>query len=264
MCFDACFLQHLYFSLATFLLSVEQFSSFIQSILHLGKTSSMKPLSLFVIYCLSITASFSQNVPIPSNYSVVESVFGDLDKDGVDELVVAYNTKSNEDEIREGVPRELIIYKKLNNKWTIWQKSMQALSGSSDGGPMGDPFGEISIEKGILKIYHEGGGSWKWNHTDKYRFDGKDFRLIGYESYSGMLCEHWEGVDFNLVTGKINFTKEFERCTNEGQNQEVYKRENETFFKKGIVITLQNRSAKDIVIVSPKYRHEIYLATTLD
>lgn len=109
----------------------------------------MKQLSLFAIYFLSFTEAFSQNVPIPSNYSVVDSVLGDLDKDGVDELVVAYNTKSDEDEISEGVPRELIIYKKQNNRWVVWQKSMQALFGSSDGGMMGDPFGEITIEKGF-------------------------------------------------------------------------------------------------------------------
>ncbi len=224
----------------------------------------MKQLSLFVIFFLSIIAAFSQNVPIPINYSVVDSVLGDLDKDGVDELVVAYNTKSDEDEIDKGVPRELIIYKKQNNQWAVWQKSMQALYGSSDGGMMGDPFGGIAIEKGVLKISQEGGSSWKWNHTDKYRYDGKRFKLIGYESHYGKICEFWEGVDFNLVTGKIIITKEFERCENDAENQEIYKRENEIFFKRGIILTLQNRSAKDILIVSPKYQHEIYLATTLD
>lgn len=224
----------------------------------------MKPLSLFVIFFLSIIVAFSQSVPIPSNYSVVDSVLGDLDKDGVDELVVAYNTKSDEDEIDKGVPRELVIYKRQNNRWGVWQKSMQALYGSSDGGMMSDPFGEITIEKGILKISHEGGGRWKWNFTDKYRYDGKEFKLIGYESYYGTPCEYWELVDFNLVTGKIIIEKEFERCENDAKNQEIYKRENETFFKKVITLNLQNRSAKDIIIVSPKYRHEIYFATTLE
>lgn len=214
-----------------------------------------------MIVFLSITECLSQNVPVPRNYSVIDSVLGDLDKDGVDELVVAYNTKSDEDEIDNGVPRELIIYKKMNNKWTVWQKSMQALYGSRDGGMMGDPFGEMLIEAGILKISQEGGSSWKWNHTDKYRYDGKRFKLIGYESHYGKICEFWEGVDFNLVTGKIIITKEFERCENDAEIQRIYKRENETFFKKGIVLTLQNRSAKDIIIISPKYRQEIYLAS---
>lgn len=68
-------------------------------------------------------------------------------------------------------------------------------------------------------------------------------------------------VDFNLVTGKINIEKEFERC--ETEKDGVYKRQNETFFRKGIILTLQNRFAKDIIIISPKYRREIYLASKL-
>lgn len=34
-----------------------------------------------------------QNFPIPKNYSIVDTVKGDLNKDGIDELVIAYNTQ---------------------------------------------------------------------------------------------------------------------------------------------------------------------------
>ena len=222
----------------------------------------MKPLYLFVMFLFAAARSSSQSIPVPTNYSVIDSAFGDLDKDGIDELVIAYNTKSKDEEISEGVPRELIIYKKVNTNWTVWQKSMQALYGSRDGGMMGDPFGDISIEKGVLNISQNGGSSWKWSHIDKYRYDGKTFRLIGYVSNSGKPCEYWESVDFNLVTGKIIVKKEFENC--ETADQEVYKRQNETFFKKGISITLQERSEREIKITSPGYRHEIYVAMKID
>lgn len=218
----------------------------------------MKPLYLFTLLLFATATGLTQSIPVPKSYSVIDSAVGDLDKDGVDELVVAYNTKSDENEIDAGVPRELIIYKKANSKWTVWQKSGQALYGSRDGGMMGDPFGDVSIDKGVLKISQDGGSSWKWSHTDKYRFDGKTFRLIGYVSNYGKPCEYWENVDFNLVTGKLIVEKEFENC--ETADQEVYKRQNETFFKKGINITLQNRSNKEIKIISPRYRHEIYIA----
>jgi hypothetical protein len=214
------------------------------------------------MFLFSAVKSSSQSIPIPPNYSVIDSAIGDLDKDGIDELVVAYNTKSKDDEISKGVPREMIIYKKTNTRWTVWQKSMQALYGSRDGGMMGDPFGDISIEKGVLNIYQDGGSSWKWSHTDKYRYDGKAFRLIGYVSNNGKPCEYWMNVDFNLVTGKIIMKKEFENC--DTPDQEIYKRQNESFFKKGIGITLQNRGEKEIKIVSPKYRHEIYVAMKMD
>ncbi len=127
---------------------------------------------------------------------------------------------------------------------------------------MGDPFGGMEIEKGVLKITHEGGSSWKWWHTDKYRFDGKEFRLIGYVSNAGKICEYWKDVDFNLVTGTVVVKKEYERC--EKDSQEIYRRENETFIKKGISITLQNRRSQEIKITSPRYKHDIYVALKME
>ena len=198
-----------------------------------------------------------QEIPIPSNFSVVASVYGDLDKDGVDELVVAYNCdKKNQDE--ESVPRELIIYKKKNKDWIICEQSKNVLLGSKDGGMMGDPFESILIKNGVLSISHYGGSRWKWGYTEKYRFQNKAFYLIGYSSMSGAPCEYLLNSDFNLSTGKIIFTKEYEDCTH--SEQEIYKTENETFYKKGIKITLQNRNTNEIKIVSPKYKHQLYLS----
>ena len=214
-----------------------------------------------VIYILTflltlIRVSYGQELPIPDNYSVVDSVSGDLDKDSIAELVVAYNMGPEND--IDGVSRELIIYKRKNNKWTEWKKSDQALYGSKDGGMMGDPFGEIAIKNGILLISQNGGSSWKWGFTDKYRFQDGEFYLIGYSSIAGKLCEYWKDVDFNFSTGKMIVKKEFEEC--ETEEQQVYKRENETLYEKGLKITIQNRQEREIKITTPKYRHEIYIA----
>ena len=195
-----------------------------------------KTSQLILIAILNSLFALGQETPIPENYSIVDTVTGDLDNDGISELVAAYNTK--QDSSDEGVPRELIIYKKENNKWSVWKKSAQALYGSRDGGMMGDPYEEMKIEKAILKISHSGGSSWKWGHTDKYRYQDGEFALIGYASYGGKPCEYWEDVDFNLSTGKMIVKKEYEDCD---KGQEIYKRENETLYKKGLKITLQNR-----------------------
>ncbi len=200
-----------------------------------------------------------QEIPIPPNYTLLASEQGDLDKDGIGELVVAYNTQTQEGE--ESVPRELIIYKWEKETWVEWKKSRQALYGSRDGGMMGDPFEEIAIKKGILWISHYGGSSWKWGFTDKYRYQAGEMFLIGYTSKWGKHCEDWEHVDFNLSTGKMIVKKEYEDCNTE--EIEVYKRENETLYKKGFKITLQKRNEQEIKIVTPKYGHEIYLATEM-
>lgn len=157
---------------------------------------------IIVMLFLNRPIVFGQDIPIPENYEIIETISGDLDKDGIKELVVAYNTKRKGDPY-ESVPRELIIYKIQERIWTVWKKSKQALYGSKEGGMMGDPFGEIEIKNGILLISHNGGSSWKWSHTDKYRYQDGEFYLIGYISYYGKLCEYWTSVDFNLSTGKL-------------------------------------------------------------
>ena len=147
----------------------------------------MKRAFYIFLFLLTLShISFGQELAIPANYSVVDSVAGDLDKDSIAELVVVYNI-GPENEI-DGVPRELIIYKIRNGKWTEWKKSDQALYGSKDGGMRGDPFGKIEIKNGILLISQDGGSSWKWGFTDKYRFQDGEFYLIGYSSYAGKIC----------------------------------------------------------------------------
>ncbi|WP_298393487.1 hypothetical protein [Flavobacterium sp.] len=218
----------------------------------------IKYILIGIVGCQTI---LGQNIPVPKNYTIIESVTGDLNNDGIDELVVAYNTEKEKDDHFESVPRELIIYKKENKDWNVWITSKDALYGSKDGGMMGDPFEGIEINKGILLISQNGGSSWKWGHTDKYRYQDGTFYLIGYSSNFGKLCEYFTDVHFNLSTGKINITKEYESCENE-EKQVVYKKENETFYYKDIKITIDNRSSKEIIIISPKYKHQIYLSTT--
>ncbi|NOU62292.1 hypothetical protein [Marinifilum caeruleilacunae] len=218
----------------------------------------MKIIIYSGIILLAITqVCKGQDIPVPSNYEIIDSVTGDLNNDSVDDLVVAYNTEP-ENEI-EGVPREIIIYKLENNTWKLWKKSRLALYGSRDGGMMGDPLERIEIKKGILLVSQCGGSSWKWGFTDKYRFQNGDFYLIGYTSNAGRPGDYWRNVDFNLSTGKMIVKKEYE--DSESDEQPIYKTENETLYEKDLKITLQSRQEKEIKIVTPKYGHEIYIAT---
>lgn len=210
---------------------------------------------LLIIFLFAFVTTKGQEIPVPQGYQLIESTKGDLDKDGIEELVVAYNM-GDEDEVN-GTDRELIIYKLDHESWVMWKKSNSAILNSRDGGMMGDPLEEIAIENGILLISHFGGSSWKWGYTDKYRYQNNDFQLIGHTSNYGKVCEYWAEIDFNLSTGQIIYNKEFEKC--EDEEQEVYKKESETFFKKGISISLTNRHDQEVKIKSPKYGEEFYL-----
>lgn len=201
--------------------------------------------------------SFAQQISIPENYSIMDSVSGDLDKDGINELVVAYNTKTATEEF-ESVPRELIIYKRKGEQWIAWKKSNQVLLGSRDGGIMGDPFVGMEIKRGALFVNHYGGSAWRWGYTDVYRYQNSEFYLIGYNSTWGHHCDELTTMDCNLSTGKINVkTEYYQDCEKEMKSKADKK---ETFFRKGITITFEKRRKKEVIITSPKYKHKIYIA----
>ncbi len=205
---------------------------------------------LFLLLMVCGVFCFAQEQLQPAGSTVIETVDGDLDGDKIPEKVIVYNTKDTTD---MGNIREIQILKKVNGKWTILEKSRNAVMESRAGGMMGDPYGETKIEKGILIISQNGGSSWKWNVTDKYRYQNGHFELIGISSTSGRLGDYWKDIDFNLSTGQLNYSKEVENTAEYGKSLK------ETYIKKGVKINLQNRNQeKQQKIVLPKTKEEVY------
>lgn len=210
----------------------------------------MKTTFCFLTLIFSIF-SFAQKEFQPKNSTINETVDGDLDGDQVPEKVVIYNIPTDND---LGDIREIQILNKINNKWTILEKSRKAVYGSKDGGMMGDPYQSTTIENGILNISHYGGSSWKWGGTDKYRFQNGHFELIGISSENGKPEEYWTTVDFNLSTGKLVFDKEVVNTKEYGKSKK------EILIKKGLKINLQNRhQEKQRETVLPKTKEKVYL-----
>ncbi|MCY0967846.1 hypothetical protein [Chryseobacterium wangxinyae] len=194
---------------------------------------------------------FAQKEFQPKGSTINETVDGDLDGDKIPEKAIVYNIPTGK---YSGDIREIQILKKINGKWIILEKSRNAIYRSDEGGMMGDPYQNTTIENGILNITHYGGSSWKWGGTDKYRFQNGHFELIGISSENGKPDEYWTTVDFNLSTGKLVFDKE---VTN---TKEYGKSKNEIFIKKGLKIHLQNRhQEKQREILLPKTKEKVYL-----
>ena len=212
----------------------------------------MKFVTLFLLIFISLNG-IAQVFIHPPGLDSIAATQGDLDKDGMEEKVIVYDTK---DTTEEGVVRELIIYKKIKGEWEEWVRSRNAILKSQEGGMMGDPFGDIVIKNGILSISFNGGSRWKWGYTDKYRYQGNTFRLIGHESTYGTPCEYWQTIDYNLLTGNLIYKKEFESCDKE---QTIVKTEAENFKIKLPIITLNDRKSGKIEIKTPKYKAELYL-----
>lgn len=177
---------------------------------------------------------------------------GDLDKDGIEEKIIISQTT---DSTSFGAKRKISIFVKENQNWTLWKESTNALLESNAGGMMGDPYMGVEIAKGVLNIYHFGGTSWKWSVTDKYQLKNNNLKLIGYTYNYGKPCEYWVNYDFNLITGKFIYKKEFENC-NSGK-QRISKVEKEIFYKKNIEFNLSNRHLQEVNFKTPKYQETI-------
>lgn len=152
---------------------------------------------------------------IPKGYDTILTTKGDLNKDSVDDLVLVLKSRmepetgveSDPDSIP---PRLLIVLLKTNSGFQLAGKSDQAILCKACGGVFGDPLDGVSVEKGLLIIYHYGGSAWRWSDTRKFRYQKDGFYLIGQTTYSYWnvdLCEsldEFSGTnykDVNLVTG---------------------------------------------------------------
>ncbi|MFZ4927493.1 hypothetical protein [Chryseobacterium sp. Mn2064] len=196
------------------------------------------------------TLCWAQKQFQPAGSSILETIDGDLDGDKIPEKVIIYTTK---DEGELGKIREIQILKKVGTKWTLLEKSRNAVMESSAGGMMGDPYQSTEIQKGILTIIQAGGSSWKWDVTDKYRFQNGHFELIGTSSSAGRPGDYWKETDFNLSTGQMNYKKDVENTAEYGKSLK------ETHIMKGVKINLQNRNQdKQRKVVLPKTKEEVY------
>ena len=156
----------------------------------------------------------------PNSFKILDEIEGDLDKDGVSEKVIVYDTEKETD---FGTERQIYIYKKNNDKWKLWKKSIGAILPSQHGGMMGDPFEGIAIERNCIVINHFGGSRQKWNYTHRFRYQSGDFQLIGATVNFGSPCDYFFTFDYNLSNGKINYKKETEDCENENSKIEKKK-----------------------------------------
>lgn len=192
------------------------------------KQKSTALITLLLVFVFSIGKSQiiqrDEDQSFPSDYKIIGEAEGDLDKDGIAERVIIYDTDV---ETEFGTERQIHIFKKKNYNWELWKKSIGAVLPSTHGGMMGDPFERIVIERGCIVIHHFGGSRQKWNYTHRYRFQQGTFQLIGATIVYGSPCDYFETLDYNLSTGTAIYKKESENCDDDSSTEQ-----NETINRK--------------------------------
>ena len=172
-------------------------------------TSSKDPI---VETTKTIQAVTLDTIQTPDNYRKLDSEKGDLDKDGVDEMVIVYDTPRETD---FGTEREIHIFKQEANSWKLWHKAVGAIMPSEHGGMMGDPFEGIDIENNTIITRHFGGSRSKWKYVHRFRFQGGKWELIGATIETFDSCALDTSFDYNLSTGKAFYLVKSENCETE-------------------------------------------------
>lgn len=126
---------------------------------------------------------------------------GDLNKDGLEDLVMVYQPEKLLK--KENSPERTlrILLKQSDGNYQLVAESKGAVAGESMNNIY---FSGLEIKKGLLIINHDyiRGGS-----VHKYRYQNGGFYLIGVESRTGD-ASYYSGIDYNLSTGKYISTYE--------------------------------------------------------
>lgn len=214
----------------------------------------MKKIILF-IFSLSLNYSIAQtNEQDKENFKIAQAT-GDLDKDGIDEKIEIWNRAIN---TYNGLMREIRILKKEKSNWKLWKKYDNCIP-PSKAGNKGDAFSQIRIIKGVLNLEYIIDVEASW--SEKYRYQNNEFEMIGYSSKVSSLCNEFRYADFNLSTVKIIVKKEIEKCKENGDGGKITRILDETFHYKNLKINLNNRFSKEIEIISPKHKIEVFFYT---
>ncbi|MCX2745430.1 hypothetical protein OO013_16240 [Mangrovivirga sp. M17] len=158
---------------------------------------------------------------IPAGWIVRDTASGDLNKDGLADLILVAQSDNKADYKTDNDSfgsdsinaNKRLIYIFLNG-----QKGLKLFSKVDDIIPehvsptMDDPYAGISINNGILQVgyyFWANAGSWYMYSTDyKFRFQNGDFYLIGIEhdnTHRG--SGERETISVNFSTRKVNIQK---------------------------------------------------------
>jgi hypothetical protein len=134
-------------------------------------------ISVFQLIAVNI---YSQNLPssisnsIPKGYEVLDTKEGDLNLDGINDMLVVLKV-IGEDTIElfgdSGYRPLLIFIVDANKKYTLVARNDSTVFCKTCGGAMGDPYVGMTIKNGYFSVEHYGGSGWRWERIITYKYD---------------------------------------------------------------------------------------------
>lgn len=165
--------------------------------------------------------------PIPTGHKQFEKIEGDLNKDGLNDVVIITKGKEKEkmvinrfekevDRNRRGI---MIFLSKKNDTYLATNNLSCFSSENEDGGVYYPPQLSIDIEDGKLYVNYHHGRYGYWKYT--FRYQNSDFELIGYDSSSNYGPIVNRETSINFITKK-KLTKENVNQDTENSGDEIF------------------------------------------
>ena len=144
---------------------------------------------------------------IPAGYIKVKEARGDLNQDGIDDVVLIVQQNAAQDSDQSDLPQIILLF--LGDKsgaFTFWKIGPHHFLNSNPNFISEGGVGELKIQNGVLIIQSETslsmGGWGAGGCTQKWRSEKSGFRLIGLTLVDMMRnCGCGDSRDTNYLTG---------------------------------------------------------------
>lgn len=178
----------------------------------------MKHIPIFLFSICSIFLS-AQKFSLPKNCTVVKTIKGDLDKDGIEETVLVCNIDQTSDE-KKSYGRKLFILKQNEKDYILWKENSTVLRDTKDCGfcfvDNDTPLVKLEIKNNTLIIVQETYNNSRRTESNKliFRFQNNDWFLIGSTYRYWDTCDFDHRCDINFSTNEVMMTDIRSNCDN--------------------------------------------------
>ena len=167
-------------------------------------------LLLFAVCLFRFTISYGQfhqfETFIPSNFTLLDSASGDINQDGLTDLVLILRDTA---EKRDTATNRPLLLLQGNGKrlYRLIGRNDSVVLCLNCGGIWGDPYEGITIKKGYFSIEHMGGSNWRWTRIITFKFDVKRKRFVLHRDAGYSWWTLKSGHEEDIVTSKKDFDK---------------------------------------------------------
>lgn len=114
---------------------------------------------------------------IPNGFSILDSASGDINLDGIDDIVLILRRNYEQDN-SDTIRPLLLLEGNKTGQFTLISRNDSVVMCMECGGVFGDPYNSIIIKKGYFSIEHFGGSNLRWTRSIAFKFNLKTKQFV--------------------------------------------------------------------------------------